>query len=210
MHEPLLVQSLHQPHLLVLRKLLEQVGQAVVLQRLREHAPAAEWEVANRSRHLGRMKPTQRRGLAVDRALVGEQLAGLAPVDDVGRAPAPRQTATPHRDGRDLPRERLGRRDDAHVHDAAASQPPAHQLSIEQPLAGPQLELAQIDRPATQPHALAGDLSDPARADEDAAPPHADDEAVHARGPAAEVDHDVGHVTHVRAVGRHQRQPEQP
>ena len=71
------VESLDEPHLVLLGELLEQVGEAVVLELAGEHAAAAEWQLAERVGHLGRMQVAQFGRLAVDRPLGGEQLAGL-------------------------------------------------------------------------------------------------------------------------------------
>ncbi len=91
-HAPdaLRVETLDQPHLLVLRQLLEQVGQALVLERLGQQPAPAERQVADLICHLRGMQAAERRGLAVDRSLLGEQLAGLAPVDHLGCALEPR------------------------------------------------------------------------------------------------------------------------
>ena len=154
--EPLEVEALDQPHLLVLGELLEQVGQPLVLERLRQHAPAAERQLPDRGGHLGRMQAAERGGLAVDGPLVGEQLAGLAPVDHLGGAPQagePRGCrARPSRP----PRRTARGRGEADVDDALLAQPAADQLAGHQALAGAQLELTQVDRPAAQAHAVGG------------------------------------------------------
>ena len=127
------------------------------------------------------MEAAERGRLAVDRALVGEQLAGLAPVDDLGRAPQPGHPAAAERDGRDLPGERLRGRGDADVDDPLIRGRGGRSARrSQQPLARPQLELAQVDRGPAQPHAVAADLSDPTDADEHPPALDGDDEPVDA------------------------------
>ena len=157
------------------------------------------------------MKATERCGLAIDRALVGEQLAGLAPVDHVG-GPSARGQPAQHpgrrqRDRRHLPRERLGRRREADVDDALAAHPAADQLADHEPLAGAKLELPQVDRAATQANAVVGDLAGPPRADEHAAASDRHDEAVDTRRTSTQVEDDIDHAADVGAVGSHQREP---
>ena len=75
--QALQVKALDQAHLLVLGELLQQVGEAVVLQLGGQDAPAAERQPPDRAGHLGRMQAAQLRRLAVDGAVRREQLAGL-------------------------------------------------------------------------------------------------------------------------------------
>ncbi len=154
------------------------------------------------------MQAAQRRCLTVDRALVGEQLAGLAPVDTSGSRRRPSEpTAGSERERGDLPRERLRRRCDADVDHALAADPPADQLADHEPLTGPELELAQVDRSPAQPNAFALDLPHPPGAHEHSPPAHRGHEPVDPGRPPAEVDHDIHQSADVRAVGPDQRQP---
>ena len=87
--------------------------------------------------------------------------------------------------------------------------PAAEQLPDHQPLAGAQLELAQVDRAAPQPDAVAIDLAHPSGADEHAPAPHRHHEPVDTRRAAAQVEHHVDHAADIGAVRAHQRQPRQ-
>ncbi len=155
------------------------------------------------------MQSAQGRGLPVHRALVGEQLAGLAPVDDLRRAAAAGHPAVPQGHGGHLPGEWLRRGRDADVDHLLASHLAPDQLAGQQALARPQLELAQIHRCASQPDAVVFDVGHAAHADEHPPPLHGDDEPVDAGWTPAEADHHVDHVPDVRAVRTQQRQTRQ-
>ena len=83
-------------------------------------------------------------------------------------------------------------------------------LAGKQPLAVAQLELAQVDRSASQPRAVGPDLADSADADEHAAPLDRDHDSVHAGRLGAEVDDPVDDPSNIRSIGAEQRQPRQP
>ena len=162
--------------------------------------------MAERAGHLGRVQAAERRRFAIDRPLVGEQLARLAPVEDLGCAATAGETAASDGNRADFPRERFGGGADPHVEHALAVEMAADQFGDRQPFTLTEFELSHVDRPAAQADALGGDLADPSASDEDAAPPHRDDVAVDPRRAAAEVEHDVDDLPDVGAVGADQRQ----
>jgi hypothetical protein len=131
------------------------------------------------------MQLTDRGCLAGSGRLVGEQLAGLAPVDDLRRAPPRRQPAAAERDRRQLPAVGLGRRCDAGVGHLAAPQALLKQLADDELLAGAQLELTQVDAASPQAHPVDLDLRDAPDADKHPAALHGHHEPVHLRRRAA-------------------------
>ncbi len=206
--DALRIETLDQAHLLVLGQFLEQVGQALVLERLSQHPPTTERKVADLIGHLRRMQASQCGGLTVNRALLGEQLPGFAPINHLGCALEPGHTTTGVEGNRgDLPRERLGRGLQAYVDDPAAPESPSHELARRELLAVAQLKLPEIDRPSAQPHASGIDLTNPAGAHEHATPLNAtDDKAIHAGRSAAQVQHDVDDVADIGSVRPDERE----
>lgn len=200
------VEALDQAYLLVLWQLLEQVGQALVLERLCQQPAAVERQAADLAGHLGRVQAAEIRRFTINTTLLGEEVACLAPVDHLRcalEAGHPPSSAQGHR--RHLPRERLGCSLKPEIDDSAAAEAPAEELARGEPLAGSELELPEIDRAAAEPHAAGVDLADTAGADEHAATLHStDDEAVHAWWASAHIEHHVDHMANIGSIGCHE------
>jgi hypothetical protein len=114
------------------------------------------------------------------------------------------------RDSRHLPGEGVGGRSESDIDDATASDLTSDELAVDEALAGSQLELAQVDRPAAQAHTFGVDLPHSPRADEDVPTLNGDDEAVYSwRSPAGAEDH-VHDAAHVSPVCPDQRPPNEP
>src|SRR5262249_38197594 len=143
----------------------------------------------------------------IDRVVLGEQVSAFAPIDHFGRAtPAGQAAAARERDRGHLPGERLGCRRDAYVDDLVAADSPTDQLSLDQALAGAELELPQVDRPASQRAAVGLYLAHAAGADEHPPAPHRYHVPVDPGRAAAQVEHHVDDVAHVSTVRPDQRQ----
>ena len=151
------------------------------------------------------------RGLPGRRRFAPEELACLAPVDDLRRT-APWWNAAPaERDGRDLPAVGLGCRRDPHIGHRLAVEPPPEQLADHQLLARPELELTHVDRSPAQTDAVGLDLGDAADADEHATALDGDDKAVHPGRPAVAggVQDRIRHVANLGPVRSDEWQPHQ-
>lgn len=109
-----------------------------------------------------------------------------------------------------FPSEGLGGRGEPDVDHATLSDPASDQLRGGEALAGTELELAQVDRPAAQPDSFGVDLPDPAGAHEDVPALHGDHEAVDSGRAAARSQYDIDHATHISPVCSHERSANEP
>ena len=208
-------------HLLLLRQLLEHVGEALVVHRLGELAALVDGQRAHDGGDLGR----------VEVAAAGRP----RPASRSGRrtARAPRRSRRGDSSGRRrsvLLRERRTRSitqyDDrlpmcsrrAMSLTRLVADLAVDQLGADQHLAGPWLEGVEVDVPAAQPGAVAVEAGDPVGVDEDPAPLAAGDEPDDAwrdrldvrRARPARDHHDVFEPADLGAARIEQREPHHP
>ena len=111
---------------------------------------------------------------------------------------------------RHLPGERLRRGGDADVDDPLAADPAPSTSPSSSRSPARSSNCRRLTEPRRSRTPSRRDLADPAGADEHPPALDGDDEPVHPRRPAAEVDHDVDDMADVGAVGGEQRQPGDP
>ena len=208
------VEVFDEPELLGLGKLFEHVGESLVVHRLGELAPLRDRQGAHDGGDVGRVHVAQAGGLGDHRARRFEQARQLVVIDEaIARTPA-EGAPLGEADLGDLPPVGTPVGDGAQgdVAHGLVADVLVDQLGADLHLAGSWLERVEVDVPTPQARAVAVELGDTSRVDEDPAALTRCDEAKDARRMprATWHDDDVLDLADRRATGVEQVQAHHP